>query len=235
MAGGTPDVQLTATVPSNTRFVAASGGITPVNGVLTWNLGNQRPGTKNDDAWFTVKADSGPLATTTATISDSSGQNASNQETTTIYIPQAVTLAGFDAQQVNDRVLVRWETVSELENQGFNLYRGASPDGWDRQLNDALILSQGPGGNQGYRYTWEDRADLVAGQVYYYWLADINLNGAATLHGPVSVEFGAPTAVTLGRVNASPVTGVTTPPWLWVAMAVGMALTAGFIWRRRTI
>lgn len=97
--GGAPDAQLTATVPGNTSFVAASGGITPVGGVLTWNLGSQRPGMQDGTAWFTVKANSGPLATTTATISDGSGKSASNQETTTILGPTAVGLAGLDASQ----------------------------------------------------------------------------------------------------------------------------------------
>lgn len=97
--GGAPDAQLTATVPGNTSFIAASGGITPVSGVLTWNLGSQRPGMQDGSAWFTVKANSGPLATTTATISDGSGKSASNQETTTIEAPSAVGLAGLDASQ----------------------------------------------------------------------------------------------------------------------------------------
>ncbi len=114
----------------------------------------------------------------------------------------AVTLAGFEAQQQGDAVQVSWETVSELDNLGFNLYRGVSPDGWERQLNDALIPSQAPGSSGGHSYTWEDRAGLVSGQTYYYWLEDLDVNGATTLHGPVSVEFSAPTAVTLGSVNA---------------------------------
>ena len=42
-------------------------------------------------------------------------------------IPLAVLLAGFNATPQGDAVLVTWETVSELNNQGFNLYRGGSP------------------------------------------------------------------------------------------------------------
>jgi uncharacterized repeat protein (TIGR01451 family) len=41
--GGAPNAQVTATVPGNTTFVAASGGVTPVGGTLTWNEGNLRP------------------------------------------------------------------------------------------------------------------------------------------------------------------------------------------------
>jgi hypothetical protein len=44
--------------------------------------------------------------------------------------PLAVTLADFYAVQQGDGVLLTWETNSELNNRGFNLYRGVSPDGW---------------------------------------------------------------------------------------------------------
>ena len=59
--------------------------------------------------------------------------------------PLAVTLADFGAVQQGDAVVVTWETTTELENQGFNLYRGASPAGPDRQINETLIPSQAPG------------------------------------------------------------------------------------------
>ncbi len=96
--GGSPNVQVTATVPGNTTFVAASGGVTPVGNLLTWNLGSQRPGAQGS-VWFTVTANSGPLATATATISDGSGQSADGNETTTILTPTAVGLAELNAGQ----------------------------------------------------------------------------------------------------------------------------------------
>lgn len=116
----------------------------------------------------------------------------------------AVTLAEFFAQQVSDHVLVTWETASELGNLGFNLYRGVSPAGPDRRLNDLLIPSQSVGNPGGFVYTWEDYADLVPGTTYYYWVEDVAINGAATRHGPVSVDYVAPTAVTVSGVQASP-------------------------------
>jgi hypothetical protein len=123
----------------------------------------------------------------------------------------AVTLAEFFAQQVSDHVLVTWETASELGNLGFNLYRGVSPAGPDRRLNDLLIPSQSVGNPGGFVYTWDDHADLVPGTTYYYWVEDVDINGAATRHGPVSVDFVAPTAVTVGRVQASPVAPAALP------------------------
>ena len=153
--------------------------------------------------------------------------------TITYHDPLAVVLAEFSAVQQGDAVRVTWETNSELGNTGFNLYRGVSPDGWDRQLNEALIPSQAPGSPSGFTYTWEDRADLVAGVTYYYWVEDVNVDGLPTRHGPVSVVFSAPTAVTLGGAQGSPTAALPALPWLWVAggaVAAGAALAVG---RRR--
>ena len=146
------------------------------------------------------------------------------------FNPLAITLAEFSAAVAGDYVLVTWETASELGNRGFNLYRGTSPAGWDRQLNTALIPSQGQGSPSGFVYTWEDRAGLVPGTTYYYWLQDLDVHGATTVHGPVSVDFVVPTAVTLNRVSASPAAGAAALPWLAVAAAAGVALALG---RRR--
>ncbi|MFZ2360762.1 MAG: hypothetical protein WA040_15585 [Anaerolineae bacterium] len=120
--------------------------------------------------------------------------------------------------------MTTWETASELGNMGFNLYRGTSPAGPDRQLNDLLIPSQSLGNPGGFVYTWDDYADLVPGTTYYYWLEDVALSGATTLHGPVSVDFAAPTAVTLSGVNAQG--GAPALPPTVIALVVLAALAA---------
>lgn len=124
---------------------------------------------------------------------------ASNRVTST---PLAVMLASFQATALEDAILVQWETVSEIDNRGFNLYRGVSPAAPDRQLNPHLIPSQSQGSPTGFLYTWEDRVDLVASQTYYYWLEDVAVNGRMTIHGPVNVLFGTPTAVGLAALAA---------------------------------
>jgi pullulanase-type alpha-1,6-glucosidase len=145
--------------------------------------------------------------------------------------PLAVTLASFEAQAQIDHVLVSWETVSELDNRGFNLYRGTDPAGPDQQLNAALIPSQSPGNPSGFLYTWQDAAELAAGETYYYWLEDLDLSGATTLHGPVSVLYQAPTAVTLNSVQAASAAAPVWPVWLALLLAAGLA---GLVaWRRR--
>ena len=146
--------------------------------------------------------------------------------------PLAVTLASFDAQAQTDHVLVTWETAMELDNRGFNLYRGVSPDGWDRRLNDFLIPSQSPGSPSGFEYAWEDYTDLEPGQTYWYWLEDLDIHGATSLHGPVSATVSVPTAVTLAQLAAS--SGLATPAgWLLALLAGLLAMSvAGWLARR---
>ena len=144
--------------------------------------------------------------------------------------PTAVTLADFSAAQTGDAVLLTWETASELENRGFNLYRGTDPSAPERQLNDTLIPSQSPGNPGGFIYTWEDRADLAPGTTYFYWVEDVDMNGVATRHGPVSVDYSVPTAVRVLDAGA-----VTTLPLALPLISAGLLALAGLaaVGRRR--
>ncbi len=145
--------------------------------------------------------------------------------------PQAVALAAFSAQQVDNAVQVSWETVSEVDNAGFNLYRSEDPAVLGQRLNAALIPSQSPGSTGGFSYVWEDQAGLAAGSIYFYTLEDVDLSGATTRHGPVSVAFVAPTAVTVSRVQAAPAAPAALP-LVGTLLALLTPLAAGL--RRRT-
>ena len=65
-----------------------------------------------------------------------------------------------------------------------------------------LVPSQAPGSTQGFVYTYQDNA-VTPGETYWYWLEDVDLSGVTTLHGPVSVVYTAPTAVTLSGLEAA--------------------------------
>ena len=94
-----------------------------------------------------------------------------------------MTLASFQAEAQAGHIAVTWETASELDNQSFNLYRAESASAPRALL--ASIPSQAPGSTQGFAYTYDDLA-VQPGQTYWYWLEDVSLSGATTLHGPVS-------------------------------------------------
>jgi uncharacterized repeat protein (TIGR01451 family) len=70
--------------------------------------------------------------------------------------PLAVELASFTATLTPGGVILAWETVSEQDNAGFNLYRAASAAGPWAPLNAALIPSAAPGSGEGHSYTWLD-------------------------------------------------------------------------------
>ncbi len=146
-------------------------------------------------------------------------------------IPTSVLLDSFEAFPESDHILLRWETVSELNNLGFNLYRNVRDDEPGEQLNPELIASQGPGSSQGFLYEWQD-VTVEPYVVYYYWLEDVDFNGTTTLHGPISAALSMPpTAVTLGSLAAS------APDPRTPALALGLLtlLAAGLLtrWHRR--
>ncbi len=142
--------------------------------------------------------------------------------------PLAVTLAGFDAEAVVGHILLSWETVSEMDNAGFNLYRSASPDAPDALL--AFVPSQAPGSTQGASYSYED-TDVSARQTWHYWLEDVDLNGATTLHGPVSATLQTPTAVMLDALEAQ----AASPSGMsaWAALVASLIAAAGALGVRR--
>ncbi|MGD1994779.1 MAG: hypothetical protein PVI59_16420, partial [Anaerolineae bacterium] len=124
---------------------------------------------------------SGPLQ---ARISAGGGDKTVN------FVPEpvvtAVTLMAFTATPVEDDIALAWETATEIDSVGFNLYRGDGPYQQDIQLNDMLIPSQAPGNSLGGSYFFLD-TDVEKGRTYYYWLEDVSLEGN-TLYGPVQAS-----------------------------------------------
>lgn len=117
-----------------------------------------------------------------------------------VTAPQAISLAAFEATAVGQDVRLNWETASEVNNLGFNLWRGTSFDN-RVQLNTELIPAQTPGGGQGALYEWWDQG--VGAGTFYYWLEDVDMNGNRTFHEPVSVTIETPTAVTLSTFDGN--------------------------------
>jgi hypothetical protein len=135
----------------------------------------------------------------------------------------AVTLASFGAQAEGDHILLTWETVTEVNNVGFNLYRSTTPAGSSSLL--AFVPSQAPGGTAGASYTYADH-DVLPGNTTYYWLEDVEFGGAGSLHGPVSATIVAPTAVKLNSLSAATAPSRRDASALLVSLLGGMALTA---------
>jgi len=90
-----------------------------------------------------------------------------------------VELTSFAAMPMGQTILIAWQTGSEVDMQGFYLWRSTDPDGGDR-ISD-LIPATGPGAS--YQFT---DSSPVAGQLYYYRLEAVEQGGASEFFGPVS-------------------------------------------------
>ncbi len=101
--------------------------------------------------------------------------------------PTAVTLIKFAATASYNTVIVQWETATEIDHAGFNLYRAASADGPYSPVTPTLIPGQGDAqSGAGYRYE-----DTPGQGTHYYVLEDIDRNGTRTTYGPVQVHVEA--------------------------------------------
>ncbi len=83
------------------------------------------------------------------------------------------------------KIILAWTTESEISNAGFNLYRSHTRDGGYIKINDTLIPAAGSP-LQGAAYEFVDNS-ITAWKPYFYKLEDIDMNGTATVHGPVFV------------------------------------------------
>lgn len=201
-SGGT----ITETTPTNVGFMwgAANGTCTspctPSSAssyylVYAPNCGGAM--TLNFSEWFgsfTTGVGGGDVVDTEAKIYDTTEAGTCNVVISAASSP--VSLSSFDATPFDASVSLDWRTGSELNHQGFNVYRSLSPSSGYIQVNPELIRNiltstsfQGV-----YRYV---DTSLINGLTYYYKIEDIAVNGARVMHGPVA---------------ATPMTGLGSPP-----------------------
>ena len=103
-----------------------------------------------------------------------------------IVAPTLVTLDTFDVLTDGSATTIRWETVSEDANLGFNVYREVN--GKRELLNASPIIGTALRSKVNLEtksagYSWTD-VEPIENAVYY--LEDIDLKGTRTIHGPVT-------------------------------------------------
>jgi hypothetical protein len=99
--------------------------------------------------------------------------------------PTVINLSLFTATTKSaGKVIVNWNTESETDNAGFNIYRSEAENGEYSKINDALIPAKGSS-TQGASYEFTD-TNVQNRKTFYYKLEDIDLNGQSTMHGPVN-------------------------------------------------
>lgn len=97
--------------------------------------------------------------------------------------PLPVTLSSFTARGSDSNVSLKWITESEVDNQGFYLYRS-----FDKEENYEQLSNLIPGaGNSAARntYSYTDYG-VINGLTYWYKLVDVDINGVRTEHPVIS-------------------------------------------------
>jgi hypothetical protein len=102
------------------------------------------------------------------------------QSQLSVCCPQtAVSLSSLNIIPSNKKVTLKWQTETETNNAGFNIWRA---DNFVK-INKALIPASGSSVS-GSEYDFVDQW-VLTGKRYFYLLEDIDTNGISTFHGPV--------------------------------------------------
>lgn len=97
--------------------------------------------------------------------------------------PASTQVTSFTADSNDRSASLAWESLTEVGNDGFHVYRSNLKNGRYVRINPYLIPGQGtPDSGSSYQYLDETVKNL---RIYWYKLAAVDLNGNITLHGPV--------------------------------------------------
>lgn len=112
---------------------------------------------------------------------DDVGNASPLQYTTSPDYTLPVTLTSFTAKADYGKIVLNWETASEIDNEGFFLYRSDDPNGLFVPINSQII----PGaGNSSVAHSYEYVDTNVEEDVtYYYKLYSRDFNGTLHVYG----------------------------------------------------
>jgi hypothetical protein len=91
---------------------------------------------------------------------------------------------------------INWQTETEYNTAGYNIYRSDRPDEGYTKINDLLIAAEG-NATTGANYSFIDK-DVPADAEFFYRLEDIEYDGEKKSHPPIAAKSpGAPSTVQL--------------------------------------
>jgi len=120
--------------------------------------------------------------------------------------PVPVELTSFTAEATADGVLLKWITASELNNHGFEV---------ERSLNGTEFFTvafiQGSGTTTETKtYSYTDDVDYKGGEIFFYRLKQVDLDGRVNYSSIVEVEFDIPKDFVLHQNYPNPFNPSTT-------------------------
>ncbi|MBN2410701.1 T9SS type A sorting domain-containing protein [candidate division KSB1 bacterium] len=98
-----------------------------------------------------------------------------------------VELSTFIAKFVNNSVILNWDTASEIDNSGFNLFRSTDKGNNFILLNTRLIDGAGTSSSSN-SYSFSDK-NVINGVTYYYKLESVSLSGTKIVAGLTSITI----------------------------------------------
>ena len=88
-----------------------------------------------------------------------------------------------DAPAEDHKNTIRWTTASEVENSGFNVYRGNGREGPFERLNEDIIEG-GYTTDEPQSYSFVDR-DIDPYRSYFYYVESVSLSGIRETFTPI--------------------------------------------------
>jgi hypothetical protein len=112
--------------------------------------------------------------------------------------PTAVLIENYQVKSVMGKVLIQWQTASEINLVGFKLYRALEPDGGMQPIHEGLLTAKNPGQLIGASYQYVD-TNVNSSNTYSYALQVFTVDG-------MSENYDIGTAV-IGWIDFLPIMG----------------------------
>ncbi len=105
-------------------------------------------------------------------------------------VPLPVVLSSFYSTSTNNTSVLHWATQSEVENQGWNIYRSNSESLTQSMIvNDEGMITAAGTTTEPTEYTFTDPYPLLVGTNYWYWIESISFFGESEIFGPISLTI----------------------------------------------
>jgi flagellar hook assembly protein FlgD len=140
-----------------------------------------------------------------ATATNSSNNTSEFCQAVGVVVP--VELMSFSALSENGAVKLTWNTASEDDNLGFHIYRAEGNAAIYAKLTEVLIPGAGTSLISHSYVFIEDNVET--GMTYNYRLADVDMRGVETYHGPIQVSV-LPSTPMLEYITPNPFSDNTT-------------------------